>query len=198
MDRWVGKVAVVTGASSGIGEAIVKDLVSAGMIVAGLGRRKERIEQIRKNLPADAKGKLYAVKCDLTRDDDIVKAFAWISFELGSIDVLVNNAGICTLSAITTEGNEDQLKEVLQTNLWGLVLATKKAVEIMKRKKVVGGHVININSTLGHHIPSSPNFACVYNVYPASKYAVTAITEVLRQEFNYDKANYKVTVSTFD
>lgn len=194
MDRWVGKVAVVTGASSGIGAAIVKDLVSAGMIVAGLARRKERVEQIRKDLPADVKGKLYAVKCDLTRDDDIVKAFAWISFELGSIDVLINNAGVARLGSITTEGNEDELKEVLQTNLWGLVLATKKAVEIMKRKKVIGGHVININSTLGHQIPTNADFATKMNVYPASKYAVTAFTEVLRQEFNFDNSNYKVTV----
>ena len=193
MERWIGKVAVVTGASSGIGAAVVVDLVNAGMIVVGLARRKDRVEALRKEISPDAKGKLYAVKCDVSKDDDVVKSFAWIAFELGSIEVLVNNAGVSNASAggITSEGNEDQLRQVLQTNLWGVVMCTKKAVEIMKRKKVVGAHIININSVVGHKIISFPGL----NVYPASKYGITAISEVLRNEFNADKAQYKITVS---
>lgn len=193
MDRWSGKVAVVTGASSGIGAAIVVDLVKAGMIVVGLARRKNRVEALKKDIPSDATGKLYAVKCDITKDDDIIRAFGWIVFELGSIDVLVNNAGIAKNTTLLEEGNEDELKSVMQTNVWGLIMCTKKTVEIMRRKKIVGGHVININSFLGHYIPAGgqgPKF----NVYPASKFAVTALTEVLRQEFVFDDMKMKVTV----
>jgi len=191
MERWQGKVAVVTGASSGIGAAICKDLVKAGMIVAGLARRKNRVEALKQDIPSDAPGKLYAVKCDISRDDDVVKAFGWILFELGGVDVLVNNAGVVRMVSLTDEGNEDDLRDVLQTNLWGLIMCTKKAVEIMKRKNVVGGHIININSLMGHHVLSS--LGPMANVYPASKFGVTAITEVLRQEFNFDNAKYKVT-----
>lgn len=195
MERWEGKVAVVTGASAGIGAEIVKDLVKAGMIVVGLARRKERVEALKKDIPSDAKGKLYAVKCDVSKDDDIVKAFGWIVFELGGIDVLVNNAGIVRTCSAMDEGNEDLLREVLQTNLWGLIMCTKKAVEIMKRKKVIGGHIININSIAGHSVPILSTGKPYFNVYPSSKYGVTAFTEVLRQEFNFDNAKFKVTVS---
>lgn len=193
MQRWAGKVAVVTGASSGIGVAVVQDLIKAGMIVAGLARRVERVEAIKQDIPTDATGKLYAVKCDLTQDDDITRAFNWIEKELGTIDVLVNNAGLVKPGPLFEEGNEDALKEVLQTNLWGLVLCSKRAVEIMRRTNVVGAHVININSVVGHTIPVPVGRAPMVNVYPSSKYGVTAITEVLRQEFNFAKANFKVT-----
>ncbi|KAJ6642490.1 Farnesol dehydrogenase [Pseudolycoriella hygida] len=193
MERWSGKVAVVTGASSGIGSAIVVDLVKAGMIVVGLARRKNRVEDLKKQIPSNSTGKLYAVKCDITKDDDIVRAFGWIVFELGGVDVLVNNAGIVKLMPLLEEGNEDTLKSILQTNLWGLVMCTKKAVEIMKRKKIVGGHVININSVVGHKVIGSYGQQPQVNVYPSSKFAVTALTEVLRQEFAFEKMNMKVT-----
>lgn len=194
MERWSGKVAVVTGASSGIGSAIVIDLVKAGMIVVGLARRKNRVEALKKEIPSNATGKLYAVKCDITKDDDIVKAFAWIVFELGAIDVLVNNAGVLSFGSLLEEGNEEKLKNTLQTNVWGLIMCTKKAVEIMKRKKIVGGHVININSVVGHKVIRSYGRQPMTNVYSSSKFAVTALTEVLRQEFAFDNLKMKVTV----
>lgn len=197
MERWSGKVAVVTGASSGIGSAIVIDLVKAGMIVVGLARRKARVEALKKDIPSNASGKLYAVKCDITKDDDIVKAFGWIVFELGGIDVLVNNAGVAKFMPLLEEGNEETLKSILQTNVWGLVMCTKKTVEIMKRKKIVGGHVININSIVGHKVISGFGQQPQANIYPPSKFAVTALTEVLRQEFAYDNMKMKVTVRLY-
>lgn len=196
MERWVGKVAVVTGASAGIGAAIVVDLVKAGMIVVGLARRKERVEQLRDQIPSEAKEQLHAFQCDVSDDSSVVEAFKWIADKFGAIHVLVNNAGIVKIGAITDEGNEENLKSTLQTNIWGLVLCTKKAVEIMKRGKVNGAHIININSTAGHKVSyDNPKEKPFLNVYPASKFGVTALSEVLRQEFNYDNFQFKVTVS---
>lgn len=195
MERWAGKVAVVTGASAGIGAEICKDLVKAGMIVAGLARRKDRVQALKLEIPSDARGKLYAVKCDITKDDDITKALGWVLFELGSIDVLINNAGIVRLGSVLDEGSEAGMRDTLQTNLWATVLFTKRAVEIMRRQKVIGGHVININSVVGHKVPpTAPGEKPVMNVYSASKHGVTAFTEVMRQEFNYDNLKYKITV----
>lgn len=195
MERWSGKVAVVTGASSGLGAAIAVDLVGAGMIVVGLARRKEVVEELRSQIPSEAKGKLHAFACDVSNDESVAEAFKLIESELGAIHVLVNNAGTICFGAVTDEGNEEMLKSTLDTNLWGVVLCTKKAVEIMKRNNVTGAHIININSVAGHSVVSiSPVKKQAMNVYPSSKFGVTALTEVLRQEFNHDKLQYKVTV----
>lgn len=182
--------------SQGIGSAIALDLVKAGMIVVGLARRVERVDDIKKLIPANAKGKLYSLKCDISNDDDVKSCFEWIEQTFDTVNVLVNNAGVSTLTSITDDGNEEKLKNVIQTNLWGLVSATKKFHAIVRKKNVVGAHVININSVLGHNVyPTIPGRKPILNVYPASKFGVTAITEVLRQEFNYHGLKTKVTVS---
>lgn len=194
MDRWIGKVAVVTGASSGIGAAIVVDLVKAGLTVVGLARRKERIEELRSKIPNELQDKLHVYRCDVSDDASIVEAFNWISLELGVVHVLVNNAGITKLIGLTDEGNEETLKSILNTNLWGIVLCTKNAVEIMKREKVIGAHIININSVAGHKVPYTVGHKPLLNIYPSTKHGLTALNEVLRQEFNHDNFQYKVTV----
>lgn len=194
MDRWKGKVAVVTGASSGIGAATVVELVKAGMIVVGLARRKELIEKLQEQLPNGGLGNLHAVQCDLTNDGDILRAFGWIYTNVGVIHVLVNNAGIARLTNITDEGNEDILKSVLQTNLWATVLCTKQAVELMKRQLVTGAHIININSCSGHEVFETGSDRPYLNLYPISKFGITALTHVLSQEFRCDDLGYKVTV----
>lgn len=99
MDRWIGKIAIVTGASAGIGEAISRAFVGAGIEVVGLARRVDRIREIAESLKG-AKGKLHAVKCDLRNEDDILKAFQWTTKELGGVDVLVNNAGVAVTATI--------------------------------------------------------------------------------------------------
>lgn len=195
MERWVGKVAVVTGASSGIGAAIAVDLVKAGMIVVGLARRNDRVITLRDSIPGEAKHNLHAFHCDVSIDASVVAAFEWIAAEFGAIHVLVNNAGIFKPFSIFDEESEKIMKQMLQTNVWGLVLCTKKAIEIMKREKVVGAHIINMNSYGGHKVfANKRKNKPLFNLYPSTKYAVTALTEVLRQEVNFDKLQYKVTV----
>lgn len=195
MERWTGKVAIISGASSGIGSAVAIDLVKAGLIVVGLARRAERVDELQNSIPANAKGKLYSLKCDVSNDDDVKKAFEWIEKTFGAVHVLVNNAGVSVLTSITEEGNDEKLKNVIQTNLWGLVSTTKKFFTLVQKYNVVGAHIININSVLGHDVfPTPLGRNPIYNVYPATKYGVTAVTETLRQEFSYHGLKTKVTV----
>ncbi|XP_058123687.1 farnesol dehydrogenase-like [Anopheles ziemanni] len=188
MDRWVGKVAVVTGSSSGIGAAIAKDLAKAGMITVGLARRVERIEALKKELPTDAAARLHAIKCDVSSEADIDATFKLIEEKFGGVDVLVNNAGIVRPSNLIEQGNSADLRAVLDTNVTGLVLCSQWAYKSMVARSV-GGHIVHINSYAGHVVPNFPKFS----IYPASKHAVTAITETMRQELRAAGTKIKVT-----
>lgn len=92
MEKWCGRIAVVTGATSGIGSAICVELVKAGMIVCGLARRKDKVEQLRMSL-FGAEGQLNAVDCDITNEQSVKQAYTWIEKTYGGIDILINNAG---------------------------------------------------------------------------------------------------------
>ncbi|KAJ3629017.1 hypothetical protein MTP99_013441 [Tenebrio molitor] len=186
MDRWKGKVAIVTGASAGIGAAIAKQLVEEGLQVVGLARRSERVEELAKKLQGQ-KGKLYAIKADISKEEDILEAFKWTSDNVGPVHILVNNAGIVQQTNLI-EGDTEKWKKTFDTNVMGLCVATREAVKIMKAEKI-DGHIIHINSIAGHTVPNYPGL----NVYPASKYAVTALTETLRQELNHLGLKIKIT-----
>lgn len=89
----MGRVAVVTGASSGIGAAVCQELVKAGMIVCGLAKRKDKVEQLRLSL-FGVEGQLNAIECDITSEASVQQAYKWIEKTHGGIDLLINNAGI--------------------------------------------------------------------------------------------------------
>lgn len=93
MEKWEGKLAVVTGASSGIGAAILKDLVKAGVNVVGLARRVEKVQEIINEVEG-VTGKVYAYKCDVSDLSSVKTAFKWIEDNFGSFQILVNNAGV--------------------------------------------------------------------------------------------------------
>lgn len=188
MDRWVGKVAVVTGSSSGIGAAIAKDLAKAGMVVVGLARRVERVEALKDDLPESAKNLLHAVKCDVSKEEDILKTFKWVEEKFGGVDVLINNAGILRQTDLLDADNTQMLREVVDTNVMGLVLCSREAYQSMK-KRSVDGHIVHINSIAGHRVVNFPKL----NIYSASKHAVTAITETMRNELRTAGTKIKVT-----
>ncbi|EJY57754.1 AAEL017320-PA [Aedes aegypti] len=188
MDRWVGKVAVVTGSSSGIGAAIAKDLAKAGMVVVGLARRVERVEALKDDLPESAKNLLHAVKCDVSKEEDILKTFKWVEEKFGGVDVLINNAGIVRQTDLLDADNTQMLREVVDTNVMGLVLCSREAYQSMK-KRSVDGHIVHINSIAGHRVVNFPKL----NIYCASKHAVTAITETMRNELRTAGTKIKVT-----
>lgn len=194
MDRWIGKTAVVTGASSGIGAAICVDLIKAGVNVVGLARRKERIEALKEKIPASATGKLYAIKCDLTQESDIKSAFNWIEGNLGGTDILVNNAGIIKTMNLLDAENTTNLRETIDTNILAVAICSREAFQSMK-KRGINGHIIHINSGAGHKIPYFVGLYPSFNIYPSTKFAVTAMTEVMRQELQSFGTKIKVTVS---
>lgn len=97
MHRWRGKVAIVTGASAGIGAAIARALPSHDIKVVGLARNIEKLEKLADELGRD---KFFPIKCDVTKEEDILKACKWVENELGGADILINNAGIIRFNAL--------------------------------------------------------------------------------------------------
>lgn len=178
MEKWVGKIAVVTGASAGIGEAIALDLAKAGIHVIGLARRNEKVESFAKKL-GETPGKIHAHQCDVSDLESVKEAFKWIEKTFGLIHILVNNAGTAFKMQILDENDvTDKLNSVINTNFTGLVHCTREAVRLIKKSNDYG-MIINIGSIAGHSIPFRPNSL---NIYAPTKYAVTAVSEVLRQE----------------
>ncbi|KAF5302098.1 hypothetical protein FQR65_LT08649 [Abscondita terminalis] len=186
MEKWEGKVAVVTGTSSGIGTAIAKHLVDAGVKVVGLGRRKDRGEKLASTLKG--KGKFYPREVDITKENEVLNTFRWIKENFGSIHILINNAGLRN-STTLIDGDTKMWKDTLDTNVLALCVVTREAIKNM-RENDVNGHIVHINSMAGHRIPPPLDS----NIYPASKYAVTALTETLRRELN--ALNLKIKISS--
>ncbi|KAF7989551.1 hypothetical protein HCN44_008225 [Aphidius gifuensis] len=178
MERWNNKVAVVTGASAGIGLEITKTLLRHGLNVVGLARRKEKMEKELNNFN-DAKGKFYAHQCDVANENDVKSAFEWIKKNVGTIQVLVNNAGLGFPGSIADITNET-VKTIVGVNLLGVIWCTKEALKIMKGESQLESIIININSIEGHRVYKFLDLDV--NVYPATKHGVTGFSESLRSE----------------
>lgn len=178
MEKWKGKIAVVTGASAGIGAEIAREFAKNGLTVIGLARRVNRIEEIAREL-GETPGKIHAHKCDVSNRQSIQDAFKWIESGFGVVHILVNNAGVGTSGKILSEdvGVADKLDQIINTNFLGLVHVTRAAYALMNKSND-HGMIININSVVGHVVPFPPDGEARSSIYPATKYAVTATTEV--------------------
>jgi NADP-dependent 3-hydroxy acid dehydrogenase YdfG len=181
--RLDGKVAVVTGASSGIGEATVRSLASEGAAVVAGARRKERLDGLVEEVTGGG-GKAIAVECDVTDEEQAHGLVQRAVEEHGRIDILVNNAGVMLLSTVQ-KGLSGQWRQMFEVNVMGLLYTTDAAIEAMKRQG--GGHLVNISSVAGRKVTRDSS-----GVYAGSKHAVVAISEGLRQELLED--NIRVTV----
>lgn len=190
MEKWTGKIAVVTGASAGIGEAIVADFAKAGINVVGLARRSEKVEDIASRL-GDTPGKIHARRCDVSDLESVKETFKWIEDKFGVVNIMVNNAAILYNGTILDEREDatEQLNAVINTNFTGVVHTTREAVRLMK-KSDDHGLVVNINSIAGNYVP----FGSGVNLYAPTKHALRAFTEVLRQELIVGK-NQKIRVT---
>jgi len=183
MAKLDGKVVVVTGASSGIGEATVRALAAEGAAVVAGARRKERLDGLVEEVTQDG-GKAIAVECDVTDEEQAHDLIQRAVEEFGSVDILVNNAGVMLLSTVG-KGLSDQWRQMFEVNVMGLLYATDTAIERMKEQG--SGHLVNISSVAGRKVTRDSS-----GVYAGTKFAVNAISEGLRQELLED--NIRVTI----
>ena len=177
-----GKVALVTGASSGIGEATAIALARAGARVAIAARRRDRLDGVAGRI-ADLRSESLVLEADVADAEQAETIVARTVERWGRLDVLVNNAGLMALSPIDRAKVEDW-KRMLDLNLLGLMVATRAALPHMRRQK--DGHVVNISSTAGR--VANPDAS----VYAATKFGVGAFSEALRREVYKD--NIRVTI----
>lgn len=172
MNKLQEKVVLITGASSGIGEATAKVLAAQGATVVLGARRTDRLEALVANITA-AGGQASALALDVTRREDL-QAFADHALgRFGRIDVIVNNAGVMPLSPLASL-KVDEWERMIDVNIKGVLYGIAAALPIFQRQG--SGHVINIASIGGLYVV--PTAA----VYCATKYAVRAISDGLRQE----------------
>jgi 3-oxoacyl-[acyl-carrier protein] reductase len=177
MSELTGKVAIVTGASKGIGAGIAKGLAAAGAaVVVNYASGREGAERLVADIAREG-GKAIAVKADVSKAADVERLFGETKKAFGSLDVLVNNAGIYRFAPLE-DVTEDEFHREFNTNVLGLLLATKEA---MKHFGPGGGSVINISSIAS----MSPTPTAV--VYSATKGAVDTITCVLAKELGPKK-----------
>jgi NADP+-dependent farnesol dehydrogenase len=193
ISRWSGRVAVVTGASSGIGAAIAIELSKHGVKTFGLARRVEKIQDYRSKLKAEEQKNLFAIKCDVSNEKETIRTFSVITQRFGGIDILINNAGIARLGSTTDDDNSDLMRSVIDTNLMAVVNCTREAVKSMKKRNT-NGYIIHINSVAGHFHPYRSE-GIGSGMYHASKFGLKALAEQHRQEFTRQKLNIKVSVS---
>jgi NADP-dependent 3-hydroxy acid dehydrogenase YdfG len=171
-DNIQGKVVVITGASSGLGEATARLLSAEGASVALGARRVDRLQALAKELIGKG-GKALAVATDVT-DCDAVKSLVDTAVQsFGRIDVVINNAGLMP-QALLERFKIDEWNRMIDVNLKGVLYGIAAALPHMKQQKF--GHFINVSSVAGHRV--GPGFA----VYAATKHAVRALSEGLRQE----------------
>lgn len=179
MERWRGRVAVVTGATSGIGWAIAEALAQQGVHVWAGGRRRERLEHLRKALPEDLCHTEYV---DMRDEQSIADFFERVKVEAGGADILVNNAGL-GYEAPLLSGRTESWREMLEVNVVALAIATRAAVAQMSDE----GHIIHISSLAAHRLGTGGA------MYSASKWAVRALTEGLRRELVEARLPIRVT-----
>jgi 3-oxoacyl-[acyl-carrier protein] reductase len=177
MNKLTDKVAVVTGASKGIGAGIAKRLAAEGAeVVVNYASSKEDADRVVAQIQQRG-GKAVAVQADVSKAADVKRLFAETKRAFGKLDVLVNNAGVYQFAPLA-EITEEQFHRQFNTNVLGLLLATQEAAKLFGEN---GGSIINIGSTASRVTP--PTSA----VYTATKGAVDAITQVLSKELGPKK-----------
>ena len=177
-----GKVALVTGASSGIGRATALALSRAGAKVAAGARRTDKLESLRQEIEK-AGGEVIVQKLDVTKKDECDSFASSAITKWGSADILVNNAGLMPLSFFKNL-KVREWDQMIDVNIRGVIYCTAAIIPHMLAKK--SGHIVNMSSIAGRVVfPSG-------TVYCATKHAVTAFSEGLRQEFSA-RSNIRVT-----
>lgn len=176
MERFSGRVALVTGVSSGIGEQVARLLVKEGLVVVGVARRQQRLTELAAAL-ADGRGTLHPLVADVSREDEVRRVYQWIDDNLGGVTVVVNNAAVLSLQPVQ-DMDVATMMQLINTNVAGVMLSCREALLSMKKHHIKDGHIVNINSLAGHEVLNVAPYSM--SAYAATKHAVTALCRGLR------------------
>ena len=168
MEKWRGKVALVTGASSGIGRAAALALAGHGMRVAVTARRLDRLDELEREL-VDIGAEVLTLAADFTDATAVLDVFERVRSNWGGVDVLINNAGLGHRSAIA-DGDTAEWRAELDVNVFAASLCMREAVRDMESRG--GGQIINLSSIAGQRVPLGKDLT----MYSATKHALQAVS----------------------
>lgn len=186
-------------------------LAVAGYTVIGLARSENKVKELNNNLEPGTKGKIIGRQCDVENEIDIHEAFEWVKFchtfdyqatnfffheqmkiEFGKLDIFINNAGVIT-NKLVIEDDLQSFRKMFDVNVIAACICLKESVNLMK-ETTGKGQIIVINSVLGHRVPDVPrSMKPSFGVYPATKHALTALCQTVRQELNFLALPIKLT-----
>ncbi|MFG6121189.1 MULTISPECIES: SDR family oxidoreductase [Thalassobacillus] len=182
MNEVKNKTAIVTGASSGIGQAIAMHLADAGANIVLAARRKERMDAIALKIQQKHSVHIKVVETDVTKQEDVEKLVAEAKEAFGSVDIFVNNAGVMLLSFLKND-HVDEWEQMVDVNIKGVLFGVHASLPTMLEQG--SGHIINVSSVAGHEVfPAS-------SVYSATKFAVRALSMGMEKELS--KSGVRVT-----
>ncbi len=181
-----GQLALITGASAGIGEATARRLAADGVNLVLWARRQERLEAIADEIRSSTGVEIHTQVVDVRDRGAVNEASARLLRDIGTPDLLLNNAGLASGLSLIQDGDPEDWDRMIDTNLKGLLNVTRAILPAMVERG--SGHVINIGSTAGHQVYPKGN------VYNATKFGVKALTEGM----NLDVAGTGVRVSSVD
>ncbi|WP_340084621.1 SDR family oxidoreductase [Siminovitchia sp. FSL H7-0308] len=173
MEQLQGKTVVITGASSGIGAAIAKELAAEGANVVLAARRHEKLNEIEKEINRQARGKAFVVRTDMANREEVEEMVKKAMEAFGRIDIFVNNAGQM-LSATVQSGKVEEWEKMIDVNIKGVLYGINAVLPSMLERSA--GHIINIASVSGFEVTK------MSTVYSATKFAVRAISMGLEKE----------------
>jgi len=169
---FVGRVVLITGASSGIGRAAARAYATQGAHLVLAARREELLREVVREVEGLG-SRAIAVRCDITQAEDVARLMREAETHFGGVDILINNAGIGLFGPVEALA-EEQLRQVFELNFFALVRVTRAALPLLRKRP--GGQIVNVSSVLGHRgLP-------LLGGYCAAKAAVNTLTESLRAE----------------
>jgi len=169
-----GKIACITGASSGIGEATARVFAENGCDLILLARRKDVLDELAASMRETTGVRILTGELDVTDKKQVRNVFSGLPEEFRRIDILVNNAGLALGKDKLQEYNLEEAEQMVQTNILGLIYVTREVLKGMTERK--SGHVVNLGSTAGHEVYPGGS------IYNATKFAVNALNQGMKMD----------------